>query len=552
MSLGIITVYFLLSSWLIPPGVNNVFTTKVSKYLIPLSIFIYGASILINRSMKVKASLIKPSSIILSSLDILLILLPLTPITQYIASNKSILSSTESVLVFVFFALLLLLPIVIVPFLLKNLTSVHLVMSIGLAFAFSILNMASLSAQNSWHEVGSLRTQLTVFGGVWIGTWIFLELNTKKLLHYLIVFLFIVNSVPPFFVQDNTLPTIKINATNNKLIASIESRKPVTTPNIYLLIYDAYVINETMMFYGINNKPQEQYLNDQGFKIYPHTYSVAGTSLTTMSRVLNSSTSFYGSQWRAASGDGTVQYLLNHYDYKTYGIFPSDFFFRGAEPSYDYSFPNRSSTVSLLTEAIIIGEFQFDFEFDRVSREQFIQEKNRIFSNFVDSPKFIYSHSNLPGHSQNSGACMSNEVDEYSNRLENANHEMRQDIELIIKNDPNALVIVAGDHGPYLTKNCTVLGESYDTSNITRQDVQDRIGTFLAIRWPSPDFDKYDDITVLQDLFPSIFAYIFTDHTLLESKIDPVSSADNILGGIIVIDGIINGGADNKEALFIE
>ena len=45
-------------------------------------------------------------------------------------------------------------------------------------------------------------------------------------------------------------------------------------------------------------------------------------------------------------------------------------------------------------------------------------------------------------------------------------------------------------------------------SEITRQDIQDRVVTFLAVRWPTSDFHKYDDIIVLQDLFQSIFAYI--------------------------------------------
>ncbi len=97
---------------------------------------------------------------------------------------------------------------------------------------------------------------------------------------------------------------------------------------------------------------------------------------------------------------------------------------------------------------------------------------------------------------------------------------MRQDLALVIENDPGAILIVAGDHGPHLTKNCiSDLGDVYDISEITRFDIQDRYGTFLAIKWPSSDFEEYDDITILQDLFPAIFAYIFEDQGLLESRL---------------------------------
>jgi hypothetical protein len=127
---------------------------------------------------------------------------------------------------------------------------------------------------------------------------------------------------------------------------------------------------------------------------------------------------------------------------------------------------------------------------------------------------------------------------------------MRQDIALIIENDPEAIVIVAGDHGPYLTKNCHNTEDEYDISEITRLDIQDRNGTFLAIKWPSLGFEEYDDITVLQDLFPAIFAYIFEDQGLLKSKIEPITDNGTNISGVEVSDGTIVGGIYDGEALF--
>ena len=123
---------------------------------------------------------------------------------------------------------------------------------------------------------------------------------------------------------------------------------------------------------------------------------------------------------------------------------------------------------------------------------------------------------------------------------------------LILEHDPGAILIVAGDHGPHLTKNCYITRHDYALSEITRLDIQDRNGTFLAIRWPTADFEVYDEITILQDLFPAVFAYIFRDEDLLKSKIDPVTDNGTRISGVEVLDGMIIGGMNDGEALFID
>ncbi len=267
--------------------------------------------------------------------------------------------------------------------------------------------------------------------------------------------------------------------------------------------------------------------------------------------------SYYGNERKAVSGDGIVQNLLGKFGYKTYGVFPVDFFFRGIKPSYDYSFPSfddsfldYGSSASLLYRAIFMGEMVFDNNFDEIPPEEYIEEKKIILSKVTEEPRFVYMHSKLPNHSQNSGVCRPNEIELFSERLARANVEMRQDIALIMENDPEAIVIVAGDHGPYLTKNCFATEDEYDLSEITRLDIQDRNGTFLAIKWPSLSFEVYDDITVLQDLFPTIFAYIFEDQGLLKSKIEPITDNGMKISGVQVSDGTIVGGINDGEALF--
>ncbi len=174
-----------------------------------------------------------------------------------------------------------------------------------------------------------------------------------------------------------------------------------------------------------------------------------------------------------------------------------------------------------------------------------------MFTEEHDGPIFVYAHSNLPGHSQNSGQCLPNEVELFRDRLTAANMEMNVDLNTVIEHDPGAIIIVAGDHGPYLTKNCMNTDEAYDMSEITRLDIQDRFGTFLAIRWPTGDYEEHDDITVLQDLFPAVFSYLFQDSRFLEAKVHPTTLAGFRVSEVHVVDGVIEGGVDSGEPLFV-
>jgi hypothetical protein len=140
----------------------------------------------------------------------------------------------------------------------------------------------------------------------------------------------------------------------------------------------------------------------------------------------------------------------------------------------------------------------------------------------------------------------------YGEQVTRANLEMRNDVETIRKHDPQAILIVAGDHGPRRTKNCGSTEGKYDISEISRLDLQDRYGAFLAIRWPSEDYELYDDITILQDLFPAILAYMFEDPGLLQARPEPVTGDEALASGARIDHGMIVGGLDDGEPLFMD
>ena len=553
VSLWGVTFYFVVFSRFLPDGVNKTFSYRGGRYLGGLVVFLTVIFVIALKLRKKNLSDLRIKERY-SLENWILVLLPLTPVLQYILNNRETLSLMNALYVFFVFAVLAIFFIILIPLLIGRFTSSRILMFLGTAQIFVLTYMAKLSREFAWHEIGSLKIQAAVFIGVFFLIWLFFYTKSEKILYFMIVVWFLSTGVTSVFVENKSQPNSD-GERNNQLVQQVESRDLNKMPNIYLLIYDAYVSNETMLSYGIDNEHQEQYLKELGFKIYPYTYSIGCHSIGTMSRVLNASPDFYGNSRKGVSGDGVVQNLLKGFGYETYGLFTADYFFRGTSSSYDHSFPNYNSPAETLIKAILMGEFRFDVGFDVVPREQFLAVKSKWFSEVPEEPRFIYMHTKLPGHSQNSGACLPNETELYNERLEEANLEMKQDLRTLLEDDPNAIIIVAGDHGPYLTKNCTYTSFSYEAEEINRLDVQDRYGTFLAIRWPSQDFELYDDITVLQDIFPAVFAYLFQDESILEAKVDTITLDDyddlSSTSGVRVVDGIIVGGIDDGEPLFL-
>jgi hypothetical protein len=551
--LVVLAAYCVAFRWLVvayrplPAGVNLNFVQN----LLPLALLVAALAAALALLFKQRVALQPPAPGGLQASDALLVLLPLAPIVQYVLNNPGLLSPRQVAILLVIFLVAALIMVLLVPALLSGSADVPLLRAIGMVTAFLLNNMAAMSADFKWFEQGNFAIQLGIGVGLVALASLLYRSRQRGLLLVLVVAFFASNTLLQIGRVEDSSSTQDINS--HPLLAAGLPGEPASRPNVYLLIYDAYVPNETMRGYGLDNQAQEDYLRQQGFTLYPRTYSIGSYSVATMTPVLNASTEYYGPSRTGASGGGVVQQLFHTLGYQTYGIFPSDYFFRGIGSSYDVSFPNSRPAGSVLFDAILTGEFRFDIGFDAISASDYLSQKAYLFSNIPAEPVFLYSHSNFPGHTQNSGACLDDELESFQRKLNIANEEMQADLGLLLANDPDAIVIVAGDHGPYLTKNCYSLGGEYPLDAVTRLDIQDRFGTFLAIRWPGNDHAAYDDIVVLQDVFPAVFAYMYQDPALLQAhRVEPVTRyTPETISGAAVQDGLIVGGADDGEPLFL-
>ncbi len=540
-----------LTSQFIPPGVNGDFATKFFKYVVGLLAFFTIMAITLLIIKKEKSIIGKSPWHRLSNWDILLLVIPLTPVFQYIVINRGILSFLDIIIIISFFTLCASVYIFIIPVLMSIFSPVRVLMSLGVAFVFCITNMATLSREFAWYKTGDLLIQAAVFAFCLFAVWALLGIKNKGYIA-LLVLLYSASTIGIQLFTNEPSKNAKVSWSDHPLPAMVLEKEPVFTPTVYLLVYDAYVPNETMLSSGFDNQAQEDFLKDKGFILYPHTYSVGAWTPNTMSRVLNASTKYYGTERRGISGDGIVQNAFKEIGYDTYGIFPTDFNFRGNPSSYDFTVPSNQTMppYKVLISAILLGEFRFDVGFQNTHTE-YVNIKQNILREISGKQVLIYSHSNFPAHAQFSGKCQDNENELYQRRVSRANTEMQQDIEIITENDPGAIIIVAGDHGPYLTKNCQSTRGAYNSSEITREDIQSRFGTFLAIKWPTDDYQNFDDITVIQDVFPAVFGYIYNDKAFLELKIPSKTIDNTTISGVYVQDGIIHGGVNDGEPLFL-
>lgn len=483
--------------------------------------------------------------------DFLFIAFPLTPIVQYLFANQDILSIEGSIKIFAFFFLVATLLVVLIPWILSPFIAKTVSVSIGLSFAFIVNNMASFG------RITPIREILLILIGLCVVIF-FILFYQKKMLIIIVAMAFFITSLVTSVSKHLSGVSQHAFETdyNGRVAAETKGMALKHSPDIYLLVYDAYENQETMNTYGIDNDAQYDYLLDQGFAIYDGTYSVAPSSLSSMSRVVNPDIFPDGSieARRILSGSASVVQKLQSIGYYTRSIHSSDYYTKGYHPTFSEYFPSESLSIApevIIGKAILEGEFRFDTEFSNVDYNEYQAIRSNALTHHLDQPEFMYSHEDLPGHTTNAGFLTQADFDLHVEHLAEANTQMRKDIEALNLPGRDAIVIIAGDHGPYLTKNGGPLDGRVDISEIDQLDVQDRYGAFLAISWPNQDTAARFEIKTIQDVMPAILAYMYDDNSLYDKlRIEPNTLFTETTSGVKVIDGIIHGGIDDGKPLF--
>ena len=409
----------------------------------------------------------------------------------------------------------------------------------------------------SFGRTTSVRQISFVLAFLLISVFFGLFIKQKKTLMFVGIIFLSANLGVSVFGQEKDESTHGVESGQKSAIALHTENKTIKyNPDVFILVYDSYSNQETMEGYGYDNQKQIDYLLDDGFSIYDGTYSIGGSSIVSMAHMLEAQSIDSGNEEmrRMVAGASSSYVSFKENDYFMQSVQTSDYMTKDHIPKHDFSFPEANNSIAahrIIIDAVIEGEFRFDAEFSYTTYDDFVGAKKHALSYKTDKSKFLYSHSDFPGHSQNSGVLRPDESELHFGGLDVANIEMRNDIETIRSMNRDAIIIIAGDHGPYLTKNGIGLVGDYDISEVTAFDIQDRYGTFLAISWPDNEAHKNYDIMTIQDVIPAVISYMYDDVELYEKlRMNSSLIYTNIISGANVDNRIVVGGMDDGKPLF--
>jgi hypothetical protein len=482
--------------------------------------------------------------------DLMLFSVVLVPLANYFLRNRDSFSNLAAVEYFVLFTAIPLVALVFVQALQRNLGSAisAVPLVVGLTLVHYLMPVVSAVLRRPIEALFLVQLGFAVVASSCLAM---LYAAHRKTLGYAAVvfsaFGVVVSLASPKVAGPELARAARPVASGLEPVPSQYVGRPLRKkPDVFLLVYDGYAASTMLNRYGIDNEHQSAYLAKKGFVTYERAYSVYLSSRSSMSAVMS-----MGSPPDVGIGGPTMATrFFQHHGYRVSLVLNSHLLKDEGPVSADFTFPALTyrSDLDALYRGIAGGEFKSENVFLDSDRDRWISVKRAKLSQRATEPQVVYAHSGFPGHSQNSGACLDDEVKRYSTRLATANKEMVDDIETILATGRDSIVIVAGDHGPYLTGDCLYL-HGYASEDITAEHLADRYATMLAVRWPDDNYGEFDRILRIQDVFRSVSAYLLGDTSILDDRLPTLSFG---FGGIpdgAVRDGIVAIGKDRGKPL---
>ncbi len=291
-------------------------------------------------------------------------------------------------------------------------------------------------------------------------------------------------------------------------------------PNIYFVLPDSYANVTTLKKLGINVSSFTKYLKNREFEVYDDYYASYSGTGRTMSSLFNMSHHYLrnarghqelGGARDIVAGNNHFNAILRRNGYRSHFVQSGHYFLAGRACRWDSCWPG--SAVPLLLRETLLPKFTESWfraggKFD----EQVDEAIDRAAT--AGSPTFTYiHHMSRPGHTHNRGRCNhKREKKSYAQRIAKANKWMQDVIAKIIKKDPDAIVIIASDHGGYVTENCTILRRHAKSP----MSVDDRVSALAAIRWRGDSGAFGKRIRTSATLMSVVIAYLAENPKMLE------------------------------------
>jgi hypothetical protein len=323
-------------------------------------------------------------------------------------------------------------------------------------------------------------------------------------------------------------------ATKNKKIN--DQIKFVKKPNVYLIITESYPNKEALeKIYNFDNSSFYEKLEHFHFSLHHKYYSNYNHTFSSLPSIFAMEHHYYnisvgnfdsigGRSMLEAKTHNPVIDVFRQNNYKIQYILDIDSLLpRGASVDYYSPIPPVYSALeTFLTHQDTTKTNFFDSQDSNLLE---ILGKTFSKSAFNDNPVFSFLYVNQPGHWP-SQLKEKNKIQvrkilynfrlSYSKKIQRSNEYLSDLIELIIKNDEDSLIIIAGDHGPwgYRTKE-DEFGRNISDSLVAL----DRFGVLMAIRFPEDYQGEFENqFKTHVNLFRYVFAYLSSNNRILETK----------------------------------
>ena len=338
-----------------------------------------------------------------------------------------------------------------------------------------------------------------------------IPVNKTSILVPISIIIFIILTIYFIKSKNNFEPIIKIaNVVSITLILVVCVQFIIPSasaekPNVYHIILDEYTDNEILTKkFGYNNEKFLEFLNNNGFYMHDKLFSTFGSTVKELNVILNmeypKKLGWVSEDYESLNNNKVMSIFSN----QNYSIIETNSMMRWKNFSdvdtklcYDTNFINSEFLDQVLGKSIIryfLEKYQQDTRRDTVRCTFDVLNEITLKT---DGPKYVFSHvyvphppflfgpngeNVIPDRREISGLQSWENPQGYVNQLIYATNEITVVIKNIVKNDPNAIIIVQGDTG-------TLTGA--DISKKTMKEIYQAHSILYAVRIPDVEDSDY-------------------------------------------------------------
>jgi hypothetical protein len=370
---------------------------------------------------------------------------------------------------------------------------------------FGFLFFMMISYYAGFHKKVALIIFLTALVSA---RFLYMYLNKIIIIQYIFIIIGIFSVVPRIF--DHLNYSIEWEKQPDNIEEVIFTKKP----NVYFIQPDGYVNFSELKtgLYKYDNSSFENFVEENKFKKYLNFRSNYYSTLTSNSSVfmmkhhyynnMSNTKEFFNGRNKIISNNSVLEVFKKN-NYKTHFL-----------TEMPYLLINRPKM------GYDICNFSYD-EIPYIGRKGWGRKKNvaeplaKYINIDANRPKFFFIEVFDPGHIQKENENgVEGERIYWLEKLEESNKKLRELIEIIKRQDANALIVVMSDHGGYVG----MPDEQVYEKTIDKNKIYSLFSSILMIHWPNEDAPKYDSMFKSNvNLFRILFSYLSENEKYLDS-----------------------------------